>query len=150
MLTARSSHDDEFSALELGADEYIRKPFDPRILMLRIKKMLGTEKVAAIRDLEIDFERKKVYKNGEELALANDIHNTLKFTISNKTTRLKEEHLAYIWDPFYVIEESRNKEISGTGLGLSIVAEILRKNELKYEATLEDSYISFSVRFEVF
>lgn len=64
MLTARSSHDDEFSALDIGADEYIRKPFDPRILMLRIKKMLGTEKVAAIRDLEIDFERKKCSRMG--------------------------------------------------------------------------------------
>lgn len=92
-------------------------------------------------------------KYGEEnvfsISVENDIHGTLKFTITNKTTRLKENHLAYIWDPFYVIEESRNKEISGTGLGLSIVAEILAKNDLKYEAKLEDSYISFSVWFDV-
>ncbi|WP_339268832.1 HAMP domain-containing sensor histidine kinase [Paenibacillus sp. FSL R5-0470] len=92
-------------------------------------------------------------KYGEEnvfgISVANDTQGTLKFTITNKTTRLKEKHLAYIWDPFYVIEESRNKEISGTGLGLSIVAEILAKNDLKYEATLEDSYISFSVWFDV-
>ncbi|MBY3622922.1 HAMP domain-containing histidine kinase [Acinetobacter sp. CUI P1] len=92
-------------------------------------------------------------KYGEEnvfsISLASDTHYALKFTITNKTTRLKEEHLTYIWDPFYVIEESRNKEISGTGLGLSIVAEILAKNGLKYEATLEDSYISFSVWFDV-
>lgn len=108
-----------------------------------------------ISQIEIVFNNliSNAIKYGEEnvfgISLANDIQGTLKFTITNKTTRLKEKHLAYIWDPFYVIEESRNKEISGTGLGLSIVAEILAKNDLKYEAALEDSYISFSVWFDV-
>ncbi len=108
-----------------------------------------------VSQIEIVFNNliSNAIKYGEEsvikVTLANDVHSTLKFTISNKTTRLKKEHLPYIWDPFYVIEESRNKEISGTGLGLSIVAEILAKNDLKYEATLEDSNISFSVWFEV-
>lgn len=108
-----------------------------------------------VSQMEIVFNNliSNAIKYGEEnvikVTLANDIHSTLKFSISNKTTRLKEEHIPYIWDPFYVIEESRNKEISGTGLGLPIVAEILAKNDLKYEATLEDSNISFSVWFEV-
>ncbi|WP_340006791.1 HAMP domain-containing sensor histidine kinase [Paenibacillus sp. FSL K6-0276] len=108
-----------------------------------------------ISQMEIVFNNliSNAIKYGEEnifaISLAGDTTDTLKFTITNKTTRLKEEHLAYIWDPFYVIEESRNKEISGTGLGLSIVAEILAKNDLKYEAILEDSYISFSVWFDV-
>lgn len=108
-----------------------------------------------VSQMEIVFNNliSNAIKYGEEsvikVTLANDVHSTLKFTIFNKTTRLKEEHIPYIWDPFYVIEESRNKEISGTGLGLSIVAEILAKNDLKYEATLEDSNISFSVWFEV-
>jgi signal transduction histidine kinase len=108
-----------------------------------------------ISQIEIIFNNliSNAIKYGEEnvfgISLAIDSHDTLKFTITNKTTRLKEEHLAYIWDPFYVIEESRNKEISGTGLGLSIVAEILAKNDLKYEVMLENSYIRFSVWFDV-
>jgi len=108
-----------------------------------------------ISQMEIVFNNliSNAIKYGEEnifaISLAGDTTDTLKFTITNKTTRLKEEHLAYIWDPFYVIEESRNKEISGTGLGLSIVAEILAKNDLKYKAILEDSYISFCVWFDV-
>lgn len=108
-----------------------------------------------ISQMEIVFNNliSNAIKYGEgnviKVTLANDVHSTLKFTISNKTTRLKEEHIPYIWDPFYVIEESRNKEISGTGLGLSIVAEILAKNDLKYEAVLENSNISFSVWFDV-
>jgi signal transduction histidine kinase len=108
-----------------------------------------------VSQMEIVFNNliSNAIKYGEEnvfaISVVNDTHGTLKFTITNKTTRLKEEHLAYIWDPFYVIEESRNKEISGTGLGLSIVAEILAKNDLKYEVMLEDSYISFCVWFDV-
>lgn len=106
MLTARSSHDDEFSALDIGADEYIRKPFDPRILMLRIKKMLGTEKVAAIRDLEIDFERKKVYRNGEELSLYKKEFELLTFLYENKGRILSRDSLlSSVWGMDYLGEE---------------------------------------------
>lgn len=106
MLTARSSHDDEFSALDIGADEYIRKPFDPRILMLRIKKMLGTEKVAAIRDLEIDFERKKVFKNGEELSLYKKEFELLTFLYENKGRILSRDSLlSSVWGMDYLGEE---------------------------------------------
>ncbi|WP_430089524.1 ATP-binding protein [Peribacillus butanolivorans] len=83
------------------------------------------------------------------MLLTNDRDNELKCTIKNKTTRLQPEHLTHIWDSFYVIEESRNKTFSGTGLGLSIVATILDENELSYEVKLEDSYISFSIWFQL-
>lgn len=53
-----------------------------------------------------------------------------------------------IWDSFYVIEKSRNKEISGTGLGLAIVANILAKNDLRYEVTLNEMNIHFTIWFE--
>ncbi|WP_195892883.1 sensor histidine kinase [Bacillus massiliigorillae] len=82
-----------------------------------------------------------------EITLTCEEKNKMKFSISNKTTQLKQEHLPYILDAFYVVEESRNKEISGTGLGLSIVASILEKNELKYEVTLKQSFFTFSIWF---
>ncbi|MGE8081595.1 ATP-binding protein [Peribacillus loiseleuriae] len=84
-----------------------------------------------------------------EIKLTYEDKNKIKFTIRNKTTRMQQEHLPYIWDAFYVVEESRNKEISGTGLGLSIVASILAKNELQYEVMLVDSYINFSIWLEL-
>ncbi|KOS68757.1 hypothetical protein AEA09_09545 [Lysinibacillus contaminans] len=84
-----------------------------------------------------------------EIKLTNEDKDKIKFTIRNKTTRLQQEHLPYIWDAFYVVEESRNKEVSGTGLGLSIVASILAKNELQYEVMLVDSYISFNIWFDL-
>lgn len=88
-------------------------------------------------------------ENYFEIKLTYEDRNKIKFSISNKTTRLQQEHLPYIWDAFYVVEESRNKEVSGTGLGLSIVASILSKNELQYEVTLVDSYISFNIWFDL-
>ncbi|MCK2003620.1 HAMP domain-containing histidine kinase [[Brevibacterium] frigoritolerans] len=91
-------------------------------------------------------------KYGEEdffsITLENDLDGSLKFEIKNKTTKVKEEHLQNIWDSFYVIEDSRNKEISGTGLGLAIVANILDKNDLKYEVTLNGMNIHFTIWFE--
>lgn len=40
MLTAKSEHEDEIVGLTHGADDYIKKPFDPKILLLQIKKIL--------------------------------------------------------------------------------------------------------------
>ncbi|MGE7878084.1 sensor histidine kinase [Peribacillus muralis] len=82
------------------------------------------------------------------LTLNNETDGSLRFEIINKTTVVKAEHLHNIWDSFYVIEESRNKEMSGTGLGLAIVANILDKNDLRYEATLKGENIHFTIWFE--
>ncbi|MGE7185049.1 HAMP domain-containing sensor histidine kinase [Peribacillus sp. NPDC006672] len=91
-------------------------------------------------------------KYGEEnfffITLENDLDGSLKFDIKNKTTIVKDEHLQSIWDSFYVIEESRNKEISGTGLGLALVANILDKNDVRYEVTLKEKNIHFTIWFD--
>lgn len=47
-----------------------------------------------------------------------------------------------------MIEESRNKEISGTGLGLALVANILDKNDVRYEVTLKEKNIHFTIWFD--
>src|SRR2546423_4930653 len=67
MLTARAAEMDRVIGLELGADDYVTKPFSARELVLRIKKLLvrmkaGDEPVAQIRfgDLEIDVPRHTV------------------------------------------------------------------------------------------
>lgn len=68
--------------------------------------MLGTEKVAAIRDLEIDFERKKVYKNGEELSLYKKEFELLTFLYENKGRILSRDSLlSSVWGMDYLGEE---------------------------------------------
>ncbi len=67
MLTARAAEMDRVLGLELGADDYVTKPFSPRELVLRIKKLLGRAKtaeepVAELRfgELELDVPRHRV------------------------------------------------------------------------------------------
>ncbi|MCM1989054.1 sensor histidine kinase [Oceanirhabdus seepicola] len=52
--------------------------------------------------------------------------------IENSGARIPEEELFKIWEPFYRIEKSRNKDLGGTGLGLYIVKQILEKHKSEY------------------
>ncbi len=154
--------------------EVKKEPFELKDLLLRIivqynislknKNVQVVQNLDSVQNSIINEDRNQIaiilnnlisnaIKYGEEhyfeIKLTCENNNKIKFSIRNKTTRLQQQHLPFIWDAFFVVEESRNKEISGTGLGLSIVASILAKNELQYEVTLADSYINFSIWFDL-
>jgi two-component system alkaline phosphatase synthesis response regulator PhoP len=77
MLTAKGEEADIVTGLELGADDYITKPFSPRILVARIRAVLRRKKkeqpeetsVLRIHDLEIDPGRHEVLLNGKPIQL---------------------------------------------------------------------------------
>ena len=76
MLTARAAEMDRVLGLELGADDYVTKPFSPRELVLRIKKLLARVKAAdeptpllRFGDLEIDVPRHRVTLAGTAIEL---------------------------------------------------------------------------------
>jgi two-component system phosphate regulon response regulator PhoB len=76
MLTARAGEMDRVLGLELGADDYVTKPFSPRELVLRIKKLLGRVKSAddslamlQVGDLEIDVPQHRVSVSGKPVDL---------------------------------------------------------------------------------
>ena len=76
MLTARGEEADRIVGLELGADDYVTKPFSPRELAARVRTVLrrarsgtsGTERIA-FGDVELDAETREVRKDGTELRL---------------------------------------------------------------------------------
>lgn len=76
MLTAKTEIEDVLDGLEIGADDYMKKPFDPRELVLRIKKFLKTtdreikNERYRFKDIEIDESRHIVIANGEEVELS--------------------------------------------------------------------------------
>lgn len=74
MVTARVEEIDRLLGLELGADDYICKPFSPREVVARVKAMLRRARVAPAADskqqpIEIDEAQNRVYANGKRLEL---------------------------------------------------------------------------------
>lgn len=102
MLTAKSQTEDEIDALSCGADEYIRKPFDPRILLIRAKKLIGFEEVLNISNLKIDFKSNKVFKDNEEISLTKKELELIKCLVDNKGIILSREKLLnLVWGMDY-------------------------------------------------
>ncbi|QFF99971.1 DNA-binding response regulator [Psychrobacillus glaciei] len=98
ILTAKGQNEDEIKALHSGADEYIKKPFDPRILILRVKKLLNISEEIEVRDLRINEHEKKVYKCKKPLQLTKIEYDLLLSFIKNKGVILSRDKLVdLIW-----------------------------------------------------
>ncbi|MBD8497221.1 sensor histidine kinase [Paenibacillus arenosi] len=64
-------------------------------------------------------------------------------SIKNGVDSLDANQLDFLWEPFYVVEQSRNKQLSGTGLGLSIVKTILLKHQSEFGVRTANNEIEF-------
>ena len=95
MLTARDLEIDEVKGLELGADDYIKKPFSLLVLKLRVKSLLrrrDSNKILYSNDIRIDQKSLKVYKNTEEIILTSIEYKLLYYLIvNNRRLRVKIE-----------------------------------------------------------
>ena len=75
LLTAKGTADDRVEGLEIGADDYLPKPFEPRELLLRIKNILkktkdkNAKKVVQFSNIEIDLNKLIILKNKEEFKI---------------------------------------------------------------------------------
>ncbi|KAB2905455.1 MAG: response regulator transcription factor [Anaerolineae bacterium] len=108
MLTAKGEEEDIVHGLELGADDYIPKPFSPRELTSRVRAVLRraemptatTEKaVLRIDDrLSVDFNRREVIVNGERIKLRPTEYRLLFHLIENAGWTVPHEQiLAKVW-----------------------------------------------------
>lgn len=101
MLTARDGEIDRVLGLELGADDYVTKPFSNRELVARVKAMLRRAEgpvperpdVIAVGDIEVDSARREVRVRGEVVALATREFDLLQFLAANQGLALSRRQL---------------------------------------------------------
>ena len=112
MITARSEELDKILGLELGADDYITKPFSIRELIARVKAVLrrttnsvSNDKTFSYGKLVVDFEKHEVTKNGDRVDLTLKEFELLELLIKNKGKVLTRDSLLdKIWGYEYIGE----------------------------------------------
>lgn len=100
-LTARDEEDDIVKGLELGAEDYMTKPFSTKELMARINKILlrGKNQKIKVKNIEFDIDKMEVYKETEKIDLSNielKILHLLFMNINKVVTR--DDIIEKIWD----------------------------------------------------
>ena len=107
MLTARSEEQDELKGFEYGADEYISKPFSPKILVARVEAILrrsgmNQDDVINIGGIEVDKSAHSVKIDGAEVELSFKEYELLVYFIENKGIALsREKILNNVWNYDY-------------------------------------------------
>lgn len=117
MITAKGEELDRILGLELGADDYVTKPFSVRESMARIKAVLRRTKVEAVNDtysfgnVSIDFNKHEVMKNGEKVELTLKEFELLQILIKNRGRVLTRDLLLdKIWG-YEFIGETRTIDV---------------------------------------
>ncbi|HEV8681241.1 MAG TPA: response regulator transcription factor [Actinomycetota bacterium] len=108
MLTAKGEETDRIVGLELGADDYVTKPFSPREVVARVRAVLrrtaspaaeGPTPPLRFEDLEIDVERRDVRARGEAVHLTRKEFDLLHLLASNPGVVFKRlQLLEQVWD----------------------------------------------------
>ena len=104
LLTAKGEPSERIEGLEVGADDYLTKPFEPKELILRINNILNKTKSLEIKrviefgNIKIDLKKLFIYKNDERLKINNTEKLILEKMINSPGKIFKREEIASLID----------------------------------------------------
>ncbi len=104
MLTARDAERDIVEGLDMGADDYLAKPFSFEVLLARLRALLRRpneklEEVLRVGDLTLDPSLKKVTRASKEISLTTKEYAVLEYLMRNAGKVLsKEQIISHVWD----------------------------------------------------
>ena len=104
LLTAKGETEDRVGGLEIGADDYLPKPFEPKELILRIKNILNKTKkndqkrIIEFNNIKINLNKLLIFKNGNELKINNAEKIILEKMINNPGKTFSREDIGKLID----------------------------------------------------
>jgi two-component system OmpR family response regulator len=127
MLTARDDSHDQVLGLEMGADDYVTKPCEPRVLLARVRTLLRRSSVheprlendlILIGGLRIDLAERTVSWRGEEVELSSGEYNLLVVLARNAGEVMNRDR---------ILQQLRGIEFNGTDRSVDVAISKLRR-----------------------
>ena len=117
IISAKSQSCDKIVGLDIGADDYITKPFDPLELVARVKSQLRRyckfnkverkENKVIENNLSLDKEKLRVEKDGQEIYLTSTEYKILELLMCNKNRIFTKKHIfESVWEEDYISEDN--------------------------------------------
>ena len=137
MLTAKGEESDVVTGLELGANDYISKPFSPKVLIARIRAILrrrskdaggDKEKMKQEGNLLIDHKRHRVTIEGEEVELTLSEFELLSFLAEKK---------GWVFTRNQIVDAIRGENYAVTQRSIDVIVVGLRKKLKQYASAIE-------------
>ena len=125
LLTAKGETSDRVVGLEIGADDYLPKPFEPKELTLRIKNILNKTKknnykrIIEFDNIKIDLNKLLIFKNGNEFKINNTEKTILEKMINDPGKTFSREEIAKLID----LDKERSIDVIITRLRKKIEAD---------------------------
>lgn len=147
IISARSNEEEKVKALDLGADDYVTKPFGTNELLARIRTALRhqnvqTQAISVIENkaLKIDFEKQLVYKDGREIHLTKNEYRILALMFRQLGKVVTYQTLmTEVWGPYS--DDSQTLRVN-----MSNIRKKIEKDTLKPEYLITEIGVGYRLR----
>jgi two-component system response regulator RegX3 len=117
-ISARTSDDDMLLALNIGGDDYIKKPYSLSVLLAKVKAVLKRYQTSSdvksiiCGGLKIDYELRRVFVHGQEITLKSMEYKLLTYLVENKNRVVsKDEIFRKVWEDYITGDNTLNVHI---------------------------------------